>query len=114
MLLPGNRDDREAAKALAMSTGGGLLLGDQGYSGEDTFGWLWKNAQMLRAMPSEEEKEGLSTVSQVRQRIESSCLEVWRRFVDRIYTRLRRGPWTSLVLEMIHSNLEQAGIVTRL
>lgn len=47
MLLPGNRDDRAAASALAMPTGGGLLLGDQGYGGEETFDWLQKNAQML-------------------------------------------------------------------
>jgi hypothetical protein len=25
-----------------MPTGGGLLLGDQGYGGEETFGWLQK------------------------------------------------------------------------
>jgi hypothetical protein len=65
MLLPGNRDDREAVQALAMSTGGGLLLGDQGYSGEDTFDWLYEKAQTLRVMPSDEGKEGLSIVSQV-------------------------------------------------
>lgn len=49
MLLPGNRDDRDAVRALAMSTGGGLLLGDQGYSGEEVFDWLYDEAQMLRA-----------------------------------------------------------------
>jgi D-Tyr-tRNAtyr deacylase len=75
MLLPGNQDDREAAKALAMSTGGRVLLGDQGYSEEDTFDWLYEKAQTLRVMPSDEGKEGLSTVSQVRQRVESSFSE---------------------------------------
>ena len=33
MLLPGNWDDRRAVRAMALSTGGGVLLGDQGYSG---------------------------------------------------------------------------------
>ena len=112
MLLPGNRDDREAAKALAMSTGGGVLLGDQGYSGEDTFDWLYEEAQTLRVMPSDEGKEGLSAVSQVRQRVESSFSGLWRRFVDRVYSRSWHGLWTSLLLRTLHFNLEQAGIVS--
>jgi hypothetical protein len=49
MLLPGNWDDRRAVRALALSTGGGVLLGDQGYSGEETFDWLYDEAQTLRA-----------------------------------------------------------------
>jgi hypothetical protein len=112
MLLPGNRDDREAVQALAMSTGGGLLLGDQGYSGEDTFDWLYEKAQTLRVMPSDEGKEGLSIVSQVRQRIESSFSGLWHRFVDRVYARSWHGLWTSLLLKTLHFNLEQAGIVS--
>jgi hypothetical protein len=47
-----------------------IVLGDQGYSGEDTFDWLCGKAlcgkaQILRVMPSDEGKDGLSTVSQV-------------------------------------------------
>lgn len=34
--------------------------------------WLYDEAQTMRVMPSDEEKEGLSPVSQVPQRIESS------------------------------------------
>lgn len=112
MLLPGNRDDREAVQALAMSTGGGLLLGDQGYSGEDTFDWLYGKAQTLRVMPSDEGKEGLSIVSQVRQRVESSFSGLWHRFVDRVYARSWHGLWTSLLLKTLHFNLEQTGIVS--
>ncbi|MCS4034877.1 hypothetical protein GGQ02_003287 [Salinibacter ruber] len=63
--LPTGRGDREAVQALTMSTGGGLLLGDQGYSEEDTFDWLYEKAQILRVMPSDEGKDGLSIVSQV-------------------------------------------------
>ena len=44
MLLPGNWDDRRAVQALALSTGGGVLLGDQGYSGEQTFDRLYEEA----------------------------------------------------------------------
>ena len=55
MLLPGNWDDRRAVQTLALSTGGGVLLGDQGYSGEETFDWLYEKAQTLRVMPSDED-----------------------------------------------------------
>ena len=72
MLLPGNWDDRRAVQDLALSTGGGVLLGDQGYSGEETFDWLYDEAQTLRVMPSDKGEPGLSAVSQARQRIESS------------------------------------------
>lgn len=43
-------------------------------------------------VPSDEGKEGLSAVSQVRQCIESSFSELWRRFADRIYSRAWHGP----------------------
>ena len=111
MLLPGNWDDRRAVRAMALSTGGGVLLGDQGYSGEDTFDWLYDEAQTLRVMPSDEGKEGLSAVSQVRQRIESSFSELWRRFADRIYSRSWHGLWTNLLLKILDFNMERAGII---
>jgi hypothetical protein len=111
MLLPGNWDDRRAVRALALSTGGGVLLGDQGYSGEETFDWLYDEAQALRVMPSDEDEPGLSTISQVRQRIESSFSSLWRRFADRVYSRSWRGLWTSLLLKILDFNMERAGII---
>ena len=117
MLLPGNWDDRRAVQTLALSTGGGVLLGDQGYIGdqgysrEETFDWLYEKAQTLRVMPSDEDKEGLSAVSQVRQRIESSLSSLWRRFADRVYSRSWRGLWTSLLLKILDFNMERAGII---
>lgn len=111
LLTPGSWDDRRAAYALAMSTGGGVLLGDQGYSGEATFDRLYDEAQTLRVMPSDEDKPGLSTVSQVRQRIESSFSSLWRRFVDRVYARSWSGLWTGLLLKLLHFNMEQAAVI---
>ena len=49
MLLPGNRSDQVAARALARSTSGGVLLADEGYRGGDLFDWLYDQAQTLRA-----------------------------------------------------------------
>jgi hypothetical protein len=111
MLLPGNWDDRRAVRALALSTGGGVLLGDQGYSGGETFDWLYEEAQALRVMLSDEDKEGLSAISQVRQRIDSSFSSLWRRFADRVYSRSWQGLWTSLLVKILGFNMERAGIV---
>jgi hypothetical protein len=49
MLLPGNRRDQVAARGLAQSTSGGVLLADEGYRGSDLFDWLYEEAQVLRA-----------------------------------------------------------------
>lgn len=113
MLLPGNRSDQVAARALARSTSGGILLADEGYRGGDLFDWLYDQAQTLRVMPSDDPSEGHSAVSQARQQAESSFSGPWRRFSDRVYARSWHGLWTSLLLKVLHFNLERAGIVSQ-
>jgi len=115
MLLPGNRSDQVAARALAQSTSGGVLLADEGYRGGDLFDWLYEEAQMLRVMPSDgpAEGEGHSAISRARQQAESSFSGLWRRFSDRVYARSWHGLWTSLLLKVLHFNLERAGIVSQ-
>jgi hypothetical protein len=51
MFLPGNRSDQVAAPSppLVRSTGGGVLLADEGYRCNDLFDWLYDQAQTLRA-----------------------------------------------------------------
>jgi transposase len=108
LLTPGNWDDRRAVGALAMSIGGGILISDQGYSGEDTSNWLYDETQMLRVMPSAEDVPGLSTVSRVRQRVASSFPGgLWCRFIGRVYAR----SWTSLLLKTLDFNMGRAGLI---
>ena len=113
LLLPGNRRDQVAARALAHSTSGGVLLADEGYRGEDLFNWLYEEAQVLRVMPSDTPKDGHSAVSRARQQAESSFSGLWRRFCDRAYARSWHGLWSSLLLKVLHFNLERAGIVSQ-
>jgi len=113
MLLPGNRSDQVAARALARSTSGGVLLADEGYQGSDLFDWLYEEAQMLRVMPSDGPAEDYSAISRARQQAESSFSGLWRRFSKRVYARSWHGLWTSLLLKVLHFNLERAGIVSR-
>jgi hypothetical protein len=80
MLLPGNRSDQVAARALARSTSGGVLLADTGYRSTGLFNllyfnWLYEDAQTLRVMPSDDSSataEEPSAVSRARQQAESS------------------------------------------
>ncbi len=65
----------------------------------------------LCAQVPSDEKKGLSTVSQVRRRIESSFSGLWRRFIGRVYSRSWRGLWTSLLLKILDFNMERAGII---
>jgi hypothetical protein len=48
--------------------------------------------RLCARVPPDEDKEGLSAVSQVRQHIEGSFSSLWRRFTDRVYSRSWRGP----------------------
>ena len=112
MLLPGNRSDQVAARALAQSTSGGVLLADEGYRGGDLFDWLYEEAQVLRVMPSDDPYEGHSAVSQARQQAESSFSGLWRRFSNRVYARSWHGLWTSLLLKVLHFNLREADIIS--
>jgi hypothetical protein len=76
-----------AVPALAQSIGGGVLLGDEGYRGEELFDWLYEEADSLRVMPSDgssNPKGRPSAVSRARQQGESSFSGLWRRFIGRV------------------------------
>jgi hypothetical protein len=77
---------------------------------EETFDWFYDEAQTLRVMPSDEDREGPSAVSQVRQRTESSLSSLWRRFANWVYSRSWHGPQASLLLKILDLNMEHAGI----
>nr|WP_272504890.1 transposase [Salinibacter ruber] len=113
MLLPGNRRDQIAARGLARSTSGGVLLADEGYRGEELFDWLYDQAQTLRVMPSDDSGEGHTAISRARQQAESSFSGLWRRFSNRVYARSWHGLWTSLLLKVLHFNLDRADIVSQ-
>jgi IS5 family transposase len=98
---------------LAQSTSGGVLLADEGYRGSDLFDWLYEEAQVLRVMPSDGSGEGHSAVSRARQQAESSFSGLWRRFSNRAYARSWHGPQASLLLKILHFNLDRADIVSQ-
>ncbi len=105
ILAPGNRQDQVFAPALAASTGGGVLLGDDGYRGQPVFDALYEFGTVL-VRPSDDPQPGHNRVSQLRQRVETTFSSLWRRFTDRVYARSWRGLWTSLMVKMLDYNLD--------
>ncbi|WP_423815897.1 transposase [Salinibacter ruber] len=82
MLLPGNRSDQVAARGLARSTSGGVLLTDEGYRGEELFNWPCGQAQTLRT----------GAVSRASRQAGSSFSGLWRRLSNRVCARSWHGP----------------------
>ena len=69
--------------------------------------------KLFARVPSDDPSEGHSAVSQAIRQAESSFSGLWRRFSDRVYARSWHGLWTSLLLKVLHFNLERAGIVSQ-
>ena len=113
VLTPGNWDDRPAALALAWSTGGGGLgLGDHGYSGPETFELIYEEADMVLMTPRSASwgSDRQKILSSVRERVETTLRQLWDRFADRVYARSWQGLWSVLLLKLAHVNLCYAGI----
>jgi Transposase DDE domain len=111
ILTPGTTDDREAAPALVELVGGGVLVGDLGYRGPECAPVLAEDAGMLlRTRNRAPDHKFL--LSQVRQRIETTFSQLWRQFVDQVFSRSWRGLWNTIQLKVLFYNLAHAGVFT--
>jgi len=72
-----------------------------------------RRPKLFAQVPSDDPDEGHSAVSRARQQAESSFSGLWRRFSNRVHARSWHGLWTSLLLKVLHFNLERAGIVSQ-
>ena len=100
---------------MAWSTGGGGLgLGDHGYSGPETFALIYEEADMVlmtpRSAPWGSDRQKI--LSSVRERVETTLRQLWDRFADRVYARSWQGLWSVLLLKLAHLNLCYAGIAS--
>jgi transposase len=115
VLTPGNWDDRPAALALTDSTGGGgVVLGDGGYSGEAIAMVLREEVDMVLVRPRDAPwgSAAQQLLSAVRERVETTLRQLWDRFADRVYARSWQGLWSVLLLKVAHVNLCYAGIAS--
>jgi transposase len=113
VLTNGNVEDRAGARLLlGYLEEGSLCLGDLGYRGDNFQTEMFEDEGVLvltrRNMPSAELKK---LHSQIRNRIETTFSQLWRRFTDRVYSRSWRGLWNTLLLKMLDCKLCQTNIL---
>jgi transposase len=111
VLTPGNWDDRDPALALVQNVGGGVTLGDLGYRGPECATSLAEDAAVLLVTRDQAPAQKF-VLSQVRQRIETTFSQLWRKFVDRVFSRSWGGLWHTLQLKVLYYNLVHAGLVS--
>jgi len=111
ILTPGNGDDREPALALVQSVDGGVMIGDLGYRGAEYAARLAEEAEML-LITRDQVPTHKFLLSQVRQGIETTFSQLWRKFVDRVFSRSWHGLWNTLQLKVLYYNLVHAGVVS--
>ncbi len=111
LLTPGNWNDREPALALVQNVDGGVLLGDLGYRGAEYATCVAEEAEVL-LITRDQVPTHKVLLSQVRQQIETTLSQLWRKFVDRVFSRSWHGLWHTLQLKVLYYNLLHAGIVS--
>jgi len=111
ILTPGNYDDREPAPALVELVGGGVTLADLGYRGPECATNLAEEAAML-LITRDRAPAHRFLLSQVRQQVETTFSQLWRKFVDRVFSRSWTGLWNTLQLKVLYYNLRHAGVLS--
>jgi len=111
ILTPGNWDDRVPALTLVHAVNGGVTLGDLGYRGPECAADLVDEAEMLLITPDQAPAHRF-VLSQVRQQVETTFSQLWRKFVDRVFSRSWSGLWNTLQLKILYYNLRHAGLLS--
>jgi transposase len=111
VLTPGNYDDRVPALDLVQAVDGGVTLGDLGYRGPECVTALAEEAGML-LITRDQAPAHRFVLSQVRQQVETTFSQLWRKFVDRVFSRSWQGLWNTLQLKVLYYNLCHAGVLS--
>ena len=111
VLTPGNCDDRLPALVLVEAVDGGVTLGDLGYRGPECAADLAEEAHML-LLTRDQAPTYRFVLSQVRQQVETTFSQLWRKFVDRVFSRSWNGLWNTLQLKVLYYNLHHAGVLS--
>jgi transposase len=111
ILTPGNCEDRVPALALVQVVDGGVTLGDLGYRGPDWVADLADEADM-GLITRDQAPAQRFVLSQVRQQVETTFSQLWRKFVDRVFSRSWTGLWNTLQLKVLYYNLCHAGVLS--
>lgn len=111
VLTPGNCDDRLPALALVQAGEGGVPLGDLGSRGPECATALAEEAEML-LLTRDQAPTPRFVLSRVRQQVETTFSQWWRKFVDRVFSRSWSGLGNTLPLKVWYYNLRHAGVLS--
>ena len=111
LLTPGNCDDRLPALALVQGLAGGITLGDLGSRGPDCAADLAEEADMV-LLTRDQAPAPRFVLSHVRQQIETTFSQLWRKFIERVFSRSWTGLWNTLQLKVLYYNLRHAGVLS--
>jgi hypothetical protein len=109
LLTPGNGDERDPA--LRQNVDGGITLGDLGCRGPECATTLAEEAEVV-LITRDRAPEHKFVLSHVRQAIETTFSQLWRKFVDRVFSRSWQGLWNTIQLKVLFYNLVHAGVLT--
>lgn len=113
VLTNGNVGDREGALLLAgYLEQDSLCLADLGYRADDFQLEMFEEEGVLFLTRRDIAKAELKKLhSKLRNRVETTFSELWRRFTDRVYSRSWLGLWNTLLLKMFECKLCQTNIL---
>lgn len=113
VMTNGNVDDRAGARMLAgYLEQDSVCLADLGYRGDNFQLEMFEEEGVLFLTRRDIAKEQLKKVhSQIRNRIETTFSELWRRYTDRVYSRSWLGLWNTLLLKIFECKLCQTNIL---
>ena len=111
VLTAANLHERDTVTALGIKTDGGIVLGDQAYSGDETVDSLADEADLL-VITRRHAPEHKQLLSRIRQRIETFLGQLYHLFIDVVYSRSWQGLWSTIKLKMLAYNLRHMGLVS--
>jgi hypothetical protein len=113
VMTNGNVGDREGARLLARYLEeDSLCLADLGYRGADFQLEMFEEEGVLFLTRNDIAEAELKKLhSKLRNRVETTFGELWRRYTDRIYSRSWLGLWNTLLLKMFECKLCQTNIL---
>ena len=100
-----------SALALVQIGDGGVTLGDLGYRGPECTTELAEEAERLW-ITRDQTPAHRFVLSQVRPQVETTLSQLWRMFVDRVFSRSWPGLWNTSQLKGLLYNLVHAGALT--
>lgn len=121
MLTAANTNDRPGLQMCEHLPDGAIVLGDEGFNGDDAFDELAEDAAAIRVMPSdktgrtrpgEPRRFKHSIISTLRQSIETLFSQCCRRQIDRVLARSFNGLWAASLITLVAHNIQVAALIS--